>query len=382
MEAEINQELDLLAAAVRASVSLDDTEGRVLGYSVQSEDADPARIAAILTRRVPEAASAWQKQHGVDQATRPVRIPGDPDHKMVGRLCVPVRQQDQTLALLWILETTRVLNSDEVDIAVRTADRLAERLAERLALAAPAAPRRSTPSDLLRRLSRGEGLEHDEPISLASPRSLSVTVTLPVTPQDGPGVWSASETSDIERSLAALLRANRACAAAYAERDHATLLYLNGPTDTVAELRQRITAAAPTSQVVTGTGASDNLREALDRARTAARWAALDPALPRDATWAFLGLHQLASALLQHTGADALTPLLAHDASGPMLLTTIEIYLDLAANAQRTATALHLHRTTLYYRLNRAEELLGLDLSDGMVRSQLHLTLKRRRLAR
>ena len=64
-----------------------------------------------------------------------------------------------------------------------------------------------------------------------------------------------------------------------------------------------------------------------------------------------------------------------------MLLATLETYLDLAGDAQRTATALHLHRTTLYYRLRRAAEILGLDLADGMTRTRLHLELKQLRIA-
>jgi DNA-binding PucR family transcriptional regulator len=46
------------------------------------------------------------------------------------------------------------------------------------------------------------------------------------------------------------------------------------------------------------------------------------------------------------------------------------------------AERLHLHRTSLYYRLGRIAELTGRDLADGGARLELHLALKLVRLAR
>lgn len=381
MDIGINEELDLLAATVSASVSLDDTTGRILGYSVQTDDADAARIAAILTRQVPQAVRAWQERRGIIRVTAPLHLPSDPETGMVPRLFVPVRHDDQTLGLLWVLETTRVLGPSEVAAAVRTARRLALRLAP----AVRPHPRRASPSELLRKLSRSVDLEPEEAEELAAGGRSVVTVALPVAPEgDRPGAWSASTTSDLERALAGLVRTRRVCTAAYVERDHLALLHVDGGHGLLDELRRRLGPTASTNPVVTGTAEGSSPREALDRARAAAQWTALDPALPRDTTWAQLGLHDQASRLPPDTpGArGALDPLLEHEASGAMLLATVETYLDLAADAQRTAAALGLHRTTLYYRLTRAEHLLGLDLSDGMVRTRLHLELKRRRVHR
>ncbi|MFC5834467.1 PucR family transcriptional regulator [Nonomuraea insulae] len=80
-----------------------------------------------------------------------------------------------------------------------------------------------------------------------------------------------------------------------------------------------------------------------------------------------------------HELDPVLTPLERADGSGRIL--TLEAYLDLGCDAQRTAALLHLHRTTVYYRLGRIAEILGVDLGDGLVRSHLHLALKDRSLA-
>jgi DNA-binding PucR family transcriptional regulator len=61
-------------------------------------------------------------------------------------------------------------------------------------------------------------------------------------------------------------------------------------------------------------------------------------------------------------------------------LQTLEAYLDLAGNALATSERLQLHRTSLYYRIQRLEQLAGTDLKDGNERLSLHLGLKLARL--
>jgi DNA-binding PucR family transcriptional regulator len=57
------------------------------------------------------------------------------------------------------------------------------------------------------------------------------------------------------------------------------------------------------------------------------------------------------------------------------LVETLRAFLDFAASAPAAAAALQIHRTTLYYRLSRVEELIGIDLADGRTRLSLHLGL-------
>jgi hypothetical protein len=118
----------------------------------------------------------------------------------------------------------------------------------------------------------------------------------------------------------------------------------------------------------------DRLPADWDRARLAARAAAADPRLGPIATWDGIGAYRLLGGAPVDPVADAL-------AEDPALLATAEAYLDAAGSAQRTASALHIHRQTLYYRLGRIAERTGLDLADGGDRLLLHLALRARRLA-
>jgi PucR family transcriptional regulator, purine catabolism regulatory protein len=62
------------------------------------------------------------------------------------------------------------------------------------------------------------------------------------------------------------------------------------------------------------------------------------------------------------------------------LFHTLETYLDMGGNGVATAEALHIHRSTLNYRLQRITQVVATDLSDPAIRLNLHVTLKQMRL--
>jgi DNA-binding PucR family transcriptional regulator len=109
----------------------------------------------------------------------------------------------------------------------------------------------------------------------------------------------------------------------------------------------------------------------------APRAAAARPGFGPVARWASIGAYRLLTAL--PTAPDpTVVPLLA-PAHGE-LAHTAEVFLDHAGQAGRTASALGIHRQTLYYRLSRIEQLTGLDLDEGEDRLLLHMALKAARL--
>ncbi|NBM15976.1 hypothetical protein GUY61_10020, partial [Streptomyces sp. GC420] len=116
-------------------------------------------------------------------------------------------------------------------------------------------------------------------------------------------------------------------------------------------------------------------REAL----AAARSATAEPRLGPVAEWAALGPYRMLTALPRDAARDPAVHALL-DASHTDLARTTEVFLDCAGQAGRTATALGIHRQTLYYRLSRVEQLTGLDLDNGEDRLLLHMVLKAARL--
>jgi PucR family transcriptional regulator, purine catabolism regulatory protein len=74
---------------------------------------------------------------------------------------------------------------------------------------------------------------------------------------------------------------------------------------------------------------------------------------------------------------DLLGKLQAHDErQGAELVNTLEAFFECHGNHVRTAQRLHLHRNTLLYRLDRAKQVLGVDLDDAETRLALQVALK------
>ncbi len=122
------------------------------------------------------------------------------------------------------------------------------------------------------------------------------------------------------------------------------------------------------------TGLARTLNEAGDAAKIATSRSSSGYLVRVDS----LGLEQL---LLAWTGTDTflpaaeslLAPLLTE---APELLDTLAAYLDHESGIQATAAALGLHRNTVSQRVQRAQELVGADLTSPETRLALHLACR------
>jgi hypothetical protein len=106
------------------------------------------------------------------------------------------------------------------------------------------------------------------------------------------------------------------------------------------------------------------------------------PDPPGLTTFEGLGLYRLLATPEGRREADAfvedwLGSLLAYDAERRAdLVHTLGAYLDHGGNYDDTAAALHIHRSTLRYRLQRIRELSGHDLTHADTRLNLHVAVR------
>ncbi|MFI8423602.1 helix-turn-helix domain-containing protein [Streptomyces sp. NPDC085479] len=169
-----------------------------------------------------------------------------------------------------------------------------------------------------------------------------------------------------------------------------TLLVSPGPTlddtnlaDLLEERLARFDAAAEGGRVAFGLGApatdATGLARALEESRHAARLAALRPARLSLVTARALDSHLL---LLAGVPADIratyrrrlLGPLQEYDAEhGADMVHTLTVFLEHNGAWRTTATALHIHVSTLHYRIGRIQQLTGRDLSTARDRVDLYL---------
>jgi hypothetical protein len=350
VSAQLQAELDTLAAEIGHGLSIDDPHGRLVAYSPHLSGADPARIASILTRHVAPEILAWQNEHGIASATGPVTVPANPGLGMTARLCVPIRRGQSLLGYLWVLE------SSLAGAALAAVTQFAERLAS-------GAPYRlEDVNSMIGRLPDSfDQLAAAVPALLQTEIQICAVVPSPVEP------FTGAEFRRLTTVIPSALGSARV--GSFVSATHAiALLRHPGDVTELASLTPDCTIGISDPAPFSRTG----VRTARTQALAAAELSAIDPALPSPLSWPGLGPYR---ALMSTPGA-ALSKL---DSTG---LLTLETYLDFGGDAKRTAAHLHLHRTTLYYRLGRVREALGADLDDGLTRLDLHLALKHRRLAR
>ncbi|RDG37604.1 PucR family transcriptional regulator [Streptomyces corynorhini] len=372
------QELvDEISALLGVPATLEDRDFGLIAFGAHdSEDdaaMDPVRTRSILTRKSTPAVRAWFEAFGIARATDPVRIPAAPDAGVFrGRICLPVRHRGHVLGYVWLLDDSDPgPAASRLAAAMEVTGRIGDLLADELRTGADPA------RELRAVLSAGPGGQRDMALAALrtalgpSAEGLHVVVCVAPWPDEEPGTRAVPGTAAL-------------CALPYGAADGGgdaalALLVRLRSADALAPVlaavdRLRESAGPGT---VAGTGAPRRgpaeLPAAWREAVAAARACEAQPRFGPVAQWTAIGPYRLLTALPAAPDPVVL-PLLA-PAHGE-LAHTAEVFLDHAGQAGRTASALGIHRQTLYYRLARIEQLTGLDLDDGEDRLLLHMTLK------
>ncbi|MEU8249117.1 helix-turn-helix domain-containing protein [Nonomuraea sp. NPDC048916] len=345
--ADLQDTVDEIARLLGASATLEDRSFRLLAYGAQHGDIDTVRQESILRRRATPEVRDYFERYGIARAGTPVRIPADAGLKVLARVCWPLRSRDVTYGYLWLLDSGSL-----TDEALRPVEPLVARAAAALAQEA------RSRQDLSRGLRALLSADPDERAGSA------IEIEGPVT---------AIAVCEPEERVAALWTLPRGVLA-HAGSPVALLV----PARLAGEVAQTLRSAYGTAA---GIGAPrDDPADAWQswrEARQALRVAEHFPRFAAVAWWEDLGVHRLLAKLGQADLRELAAEVAALD---PELAHTVETYLDLGGHAQKTAAELGIHRQTLYYRLGKAERLLGRDLSDGDDRLTVHLGLKAARL--
>ena len=338
--------VDDVSGLLGAPAVLEDTGFVLIAYSSQGVDVDPVRAASILGKTATPAVRAWFEDHGIATATGPVHIPGDPELKIAARACLPARSQGRTRGYLWVLAP-----EDGFDPArLASVESLTRRAGELLAWRQRGEDSRDRLVDDL--------LSGDESVAVPARTALAARRELPA---DGPLAVIALRTeSDGPTAL-------RVIAA-----DDAT-----DPLGPALRRAARLVGEGGRAGIGTARSKVQELAAARHEADCALRVALARPHLGPVLTWAGMGFYRVVGQGVEAVEAlIAGTPAAVLRARADLELTrTALVYLDQAGNAARTAAALSVHRQTLYYRLEKIEQLSGVDLDQGEARLQLHLGL-------
>lgn len=390
MSGELQAIVDELAERLGRSVVIDDPAVRLLCASRHYGDEDPVRVHTVLQRTAGSETIAYVLGQSPDRWPGPGMLAGSEALGLLPRFCVPLREQGLLLGYLMIIDGARTLTAREIEATERCGRAAAAQMyadqvsadAERTLVAS--ALRGLLGRDAAARTAAQHRLVHER--LLRDAPTAVVTVLEVESPDD------TALRVEMAHRTALVAFAESATVRSVVDAERATLLQLRPQQATGEELRAQAVrmlesarpVLAPSAKAVVGVGgyaaglggAWVSYREATLAARAARRV----PHLAGVGVWSELGeLAVLAQLPDDAVAVPAVTgPLRAlseHD-SGARLRETLRCFLDNGGSVPRTAAALHLHRTSLYYRLGQIRDITGVDLDDGRARLLLHLALR------
>lgn len=358
-----------------------DLDLNVAAYSMHDTDARWARLARLLAGTGSLVTEADVKEFGLRTATAPVRIAGDADV----RVLMPLRHDKRLMGYLCFVDdhpggdvtaqaaASAALSAAGPEIGMLLALKLSEQrhsadharaLLSALFGHSPVESRHAA-DQLLQ-----EGL-------IENVDQYSVLVFRAPEPSPRPVTRLA-----VEATLEFTARATTVKIIGATLGSEGVVLF---PRPVNHERLERALAPIGTAAVIAGVGGiKPSLTEAVGsyhEAQVACRAALLDPArYGQRVFFDELGLDRLLLRLpLDDLTANDFPPgiqRLLTAPNGRELAATLESYLDNGGEIARTARSLNVHRSTLYYRLDRIREVTGSDIADGSTRLDLHAGLR------
>lgn len=397
MREELQALADALAARLDRGVAIDDPELHLIVYTPHIGEVDQVRLDSILHQQpAAEVVRHVRGLHLERAAEEVVRLPAVPELDMLARVSAPLRAGGQHLGQLTVIDADETLSDDEMDlIAATTRSAALVMHREKLLGDLAAVQRRALMRDLIEeedgvRNAAAEALTSMEP-DLQPPFRASV-VELPEHALD---VDDREERSSLIDDL--VRRATRSApgTAHLTRTDHVLVLHpkasdrFDRTLEVLAQVRNELVRGLSADRSLhAGVGdrvaSLPRIPRSYLQARRALHVAAAVPGFGPHVEWSGLGVYRALAELASAGLAGGVVPEpmtdLMETAAGIELLRTVEVWLDQATDVRRTVELLHVHRTSVYYRLGRFTELTGLDLHNGGERLAVHLGLKLARL--
>lgn len=383
--------VDRLSSSLNRAVLLDDEELTSITHSRQLGRLDDLRLHSVLQRGTRPAEKARLLGFGLRAATEVLRIPAVPEHEQMPRCCVPIGSVGRRFGYLWILDPDDSLTDGEVRGAVRAGADLAaildrrnvEQRAEELSKQA-----------LLARLLAGGAPEQ-------------VLVEMQAKGMAQPDSHFSVFAFDAGSTDVGALDGAMALRLSLADDDpsHHWFPVAGTPTVIVAvsrpdvsidvdaaidAVRHGIEASYGSRPAIGWSGdrcAGGQVAQALQHARLALRLGQIGISETQVTVWTQLGSWKTLVLLAESYGRTNLREMIHPgilsliEQGREDLVHTLEVYLANGGDAREAATRLYLHRSTMYYRLDKLTRAIGEDLGGGEIRFALTLSIRLAHLA-
>ncbi len=326
---DIQTAVDQLADKFNTSVLIEDLQQFPIWWSTRGE-VDPIRQATVLYRNVePEVADVVAKFKLQDTSV-PIRIPELPELGMWSRIAIPIRDKQQVVGYLWVLDPDQKITIAEydsiLDLAQYASDELGKTVSEKINHV-------KQRNNLINRLLHGE--DQAAATELAKLENIPIDARIQVTNQKIIGGWQLPNGFSV-----------------------------------IVEGKFKREATSGKSLPLAEIAEANRRAELTQRAHLAGAL------LPQN-TWDDLGVWRLIVEAPETITPEDILPGIEKllDEDNAELLETARRVLDSTGDISAIAKKLFIHRTTLYYRMDRILELTGVDLRNSSSRLQLQQAL-------
>lgn len=326
---DVQAGVDELATALNKSVLIEDLAQYPVWWSTRGA-VDPIRESTILYRNVEPKVADVVRKYKIKEAKTPVRTPALPELGMWSRLAYPIKSADQVVGYIWVLDPEQEVTEDDFPVIVG----LAELAIGELSSTANARTKQTKLREsLIERLLHGP--DENAALELAQSEKISIDSRIQVDAYGKLSEWRLPNGFSVHVETKS--KRNATSGASLPLVDLA-----------VAYRRAIATHRALSAGAKTQNKSWDDLGS----------WRLIVEAPD---TLSVSDLHPSAQILLEPANEE--------------LLITARALLDGSGDVTTTAKELFIHRTTLYYRMDRILELTGVDLRNSNDRMRLQLAL-------
>lgn len=392
--------VERISGVLRCPITIEDANHRLIAYSTHDDRTDPARIATIIGRRVPDKVinSLWKKDiiPSLLKTDEPLRIKKIDEIGLGNRVAVSIQDANLgVLGFIWALDDQQILNDQDLIFIKKAAQAAKKHLIQ---LQTGKNKKEEGIQEFFWQLLTGHVTSGDEIRKkfeihgIHLPSMVSVIIFR----------FSEEIQSKLENKIAYFLKAPHRINILFYKKDFKDLILLVSPVSKqtiikdIHEFIQTFSIHFKEETTFSTQAAIGNLYEDLEKVVKSYREALtvldIHGRFPKETKHIYhykdLGIYQFLDVLFEKRKKDGfenqvIKKLKEYDQlhnSG--LLETLEVYLDKDNNINEAAKELHIHVNTLNYRLKRIGEIGEIDLRDPNQKITLYLDLKIEQLRR
>lgn len=381
---------ELISEVLACPITIEDANHRLLAYSTHDERTDPARIATIIGRRVPEKVinSLWKEGiiPALLESDEAIRVKSLDGIGLGDRIAISIRNKGDVLGFIWALEVDKEFTDNDFLLLKEAATAVKSKL---LQLQARKNKKEERSQEFFWKLLTGHMQRRDEitdhlqllQIKQASSFVLAVFQ------------FQHEITREEEKQMMYLLQTSQQVQVMLHTVDGERLVLLLSAVEHqemsrfVEEFVCRLEKRFHISGIQPAFGnIYDNYAKIEKAYKEALNVLTIKKKFPIETaalhSYGDMGIYQLIDLLLENRkGTDhrnqALKKLHDYDQKhNSNLVETLDVFLNKDSNVNDAAKALTVHPNTLAYRLKRISEIGGIHFKDPNQKLMLYLDLK------